>query len=374
MKKIIILLVSVLLLSGCTPVNQHPRPTLTPLPPPSNHGGSSQNQNEIDSETFSAITPLADENFITEVHYFEHDISYSINKCWLMDALKHSQEIKRPSEVMALEFELTFTFASNKKITLRYLDDNNHIFSISQDEQSYTMQSEEICIWLDYLNDVFLEGYSTRGTVTEIDADNNMFLLTSVEQDEIYRIALSDTCNIKYKHINVGDNLICLFSSIILPVVNEEFEPDTYYTADYIIHDTYEQVPDSIHSGSIENRIEVLNNTGTWDEVSDQEANIIIMVSNQSYDEPNVDLKGSISGLPIFIDTFECVTQHEFYPYYFRADAGVYQVRIAGNGAVREIYIEVEDEGQIWIAFTYWNNGETKRIEYHKQDSPIMIQ
>jgi len=118
-------------------------------------------------------SPLADENTIVEVHYFEHDISYTINKRWLLDALKYSKEVERPTEVMALEFELTFIFASNKEITLRYLDDRQHIFSVRSSEENYILQGEEICIWLDYLVEETLGAHSARGIVMEVNPENN---------------------------------------------------------------------------------------------------------------------------------------------------------------------------------------------------------
>jgi len=72
------------------------------------------------------------------------------------------------------------------------------------------------------------------------------------------------------------------------------------------------------------------------------------------------------------VDTYECVTQHEFYTYYLKADVGVYHIRVVANGTSSEIYIEAGDE-PIWVAFTYWNDGETSSIGIHKQTTPILI-
>lgn len=240
----ITILAATMLLGGC----QEKTDISIPVDTPAVLTQDNELNNQQETNEFTPIPPLVDERQITKVYYFRNDISNSINKNWLLAALKHSTTVSNQAQTMNVDYsqKVNLEFSSNMQLSLNRLMNPNSTFTLISGDKIYVMQSEEICIWLDYLNDVFLERYSARGTVTEIDEQNKMFIMESVDSIHIYKTLLSDSCNVSFEDISIGDNLVCLFSDVTAPESEYDSSSTPIFTARYIIIDNYEQLPDNI--------------------------------------------------------------------------------------------------------------------------------
>jgi hypothetical protein len=82
--------------------------------------------------------------------------------------------------------------------------------------------------------------------------------------------------------------------------------------------------------------------------------NLVLYVSNQSFDRDNVDIRVLIDGLPAVDDDFAVLNQHNWVEFRFGLDDGrhVIYVESQDGQAILERHFEVK--GARWAVVDYW--------------------
>lgn len=113
---------------------------------------------------------------------------------------------------------------------------------------------------------------------------------------------------------------------------------------------------------------------GKYSEEMEENASIIVMVSNQSFDVPSVQMSGTVDGLHIFDDKYNVGNQHQYAYYYVYTSPGEHEFEILANGiSIKETVTITEDE-PLWICFSYWNSeNEDEKISVYSQNERILI-
>lgn len=165
----------------------------------------------------------------------------------------------------------------------------------------------------------------------------------------------------------------------------------------YSISDTSDEVNEELFDGNISDEnnnqlkevdslkellveeIEIVSN----DEISGdrsfsqekvEESNLIIMISNQSFDNPEVRIKGYINGEKLFEDSFEVGIQHLVSYYYLNLEEGEYNLSFESeDDAILSDVITIDEE-QLWVYLTYWKDDNTdSHMDIFKQNEPLRI-
>lgn len=117
--------------------------------------------------------------------------------------------------------------------------------------------------------------------------------------------------------------------------------------------------------------LEVVNIEGNQDSKS-EEANYILMLSNQSFRKPNMKMTVYIDGIEVFEENCKVEDQHKGYYYYFNL-IGEHEIRVVsgdGKEAVRNINFEKKS---IWSSVLYWNGEEEgPQINHELSDEPFL--
>lgn len=113
---------------------------------------------------------------------------------------------------------------------------------------------------------------------------------------------------------------------------------------------------------------------GTFSEQKEENASVIVMVSNQSFEVPKVQMSATVDGLHIFDDEYHVGTQHEYSYYYVYASPGEHEFEVMANGiSIKETVTITEDE-PLWVCFSYWNTeNEDEKISVLAQNERILI-
>lgn len=113
---------------------------------------------------------------------------------------------------------------------------------------------------------------------------------------------------------------------------------------------------------------------GQYSEEMEKNANIVVMVSNQSFDVPHVKMSGTVDELHVFNDEYSVGDQHQYAYYYVYASPGEHEFKVLANGiSIKETVTITEDE-PLWICFSYWNaENEDEKISVFTQNERILI-
>lgn len=113
---------------------------------------------------------------------------------------------------------------------------------------------------------------------------------------------------------------------------------------------------------------------GTYSEEKEKNANIIVMVSNQSFDVPDVRMSGTVDGLHIFDDDYSVGDQHQYAYYYVYTSPGEHEFEILANDISIKETVTIIEEEPLWICFSYWNSeNEDEKISVFSQNERILI-
>lgn len=112
---------------------------------------------------------------------------------------------------------------------------------------------------------------------------------------------------------------------------------------------------------------------GMYSEEKEENANIIVMVSNQSFDVPKVQMSGTVDGLHIFDDKYSVGNQHQYAYYYVYASQGEHEFEIMANEISIKETVTITEE-PLWVCFSYWNSdNEGEKISVYSQNDRILI-
>lgn len=113
---------------------------------------------------------------------------------------------------------------------------------------------------------------------------------------------------------------------------------------------------------------------GQYSEEKEDNASIIVMVSNQSFDVPNVKMSGTVDGLHVFDDNYSVGDQHQYAYYYVHASPGEHEFKIKANDISITETVDINEGEPLWICLSYWNSeNEEEQISVLSQNSRILI-
>lgn len=106
--------------------------------------------------------------------------------------------------------------------------------------------------------------------------------------------------------------------------------------------------------------------------VTAEQATFTLIISNQSFDDPSVEIHVTIDGATVVDGEFAVGSQHHFVPYPLRLGSGPHRlVARSGTGASLDRTFEIPARGQRWATMFYWRSeDEPKRFEWHEHDEP----
>ncbi len=111
--------------------------------------------------------------------------------------------------------------------------------------------------------------------------------------------------------------------------------------------------------------------------LTEPNANVILYVSNQSFDEPLTNILVLIDGRTVVQDEFEVKNQHYWKVYSIHLSPGEHSLyAIAANGTA-EINRSFKVSGNHWAALSFWrsknntDNSKLKGLTFDIYDSPI---
>ncbi len=134
-----------------------------------------------------------------------------------------------------------------------------------------------------------------------------------------------------------------------------------------------EQVDKSMLESISASNIEVFGN-GEYSEEIIEEVNLIIMVSNQSFYKPDIEISGYLHGDIVFNSNFEVGNQHEVTYYYLNLEEGKKNLSFETEEVAKQVEIEMKEEEQLWIMVSYWESEDKEpTMEIYESNEPILI-
>ena len=111
---------------------------------------------------------------------------------------------------------------------------------------------------------------------------------------------------------------------------------------------------------------------GKWLEEKVDSSDVIVIVSNQSFYAPKVNMSSTINGVAVFNDKFAVGDQHKYSYYYINGDAGEYLFCINAENTTLNKTIQITENETLWMYITYWNSeNEDEHIDVLMQNEPI---
>ena len=106
-----------------------------------------------------------------------------------------------------------------------------------------------------------------------------------------------------------------------------------------------------------------------------EDSNLIVMISNQSFENPNVKIKGYIDDELLFEVIYSVGGQHVVTYYYSNLKKGNHTIFVESeDGAKLTEIIEIGEE-KLWIYITYWGGKDfDPEFGIMKQDKPIGLE
>ena len=92
---------------------------------------------------------------------------------------------------------------------------------------------------------------------------------------------------------------------------------------------------------------------------SEQEPSVVLIISNQSFDDPAVDITVHAGGEAVVQGSFDVGGQHEYVSYDLALPVGPHDLRIeSDSGAEYTESIDVESDGTTYVTASYWGGGD----------------
>jgi hypothetical protein len=111
--------------------------------------------------------------------------------------------------------------------------------------------------------------------------------------------------------------------------------------------------------------------------VAEQDANLHFLVSNQSFEQPDVGLTLAIDGVELVDEDFAVEGQHNYEQFHVALAAGEHTIELTSDTGARLVRtITVPERGDRWVMASYWKEtprDDTGSFDWLFQDSPIGI-
>jgi len=113
------------------------------------------------------------------------------------------------------------------------------------------------------------------------------------------------------------------------------------------------------------------------DVLKEENANFILYISNQSFEEPLVDIQVVIDGQSIVKDEFEVKNQHYWKVYALNLPRGDHTLHAKAEKGITEINRSFKVSGNHWAVLNFWGNGKNtdasklRGLAFDIYDKPI---
>lgn len=101
---------------------------------------------------------------------------------------------------------------------------------------------------------------------------------------------------------------------------------------------------------------------------------VLLYVSNQSYDDPDIEVLVTIDGQVVVEDRFPVGNQHNWVPHLLYLSPGEHRLRAeSSTGAILEGTFETLPGQPRWAVLNYWTDlgEESRRFELVTYDEPV---
>lgn len=117
------------------------------------------------------------------------------------------------------------------------------------------------------------------------------------------------------------------------------------------------------------------NLKGEYSKDLEKGAKLILMISNQSFYNDEVNLSIYIDEKLLVNETYFVGDQHSYSYYYISLEEGEHEISVEYNDEIiGEESVGISDEKPIWGALTYWEEKDTNaNIGFHISDEQILI-
>ncbi len=174
---------------------------------------------------------------------------------------------------------------------------------------------------------------------------------------------LSEEIDVFDNNISININQTCTIYEVIanFSFDNDLKEAGTVYYA-FIVNEYNQDISSNI----------VVAGKGGWLNDKADTSDVVVIVSNQSFDFPKIKISGNINGVSVFDDEFLVGNQHEYSYYFINADTGEYSFSINTEDITLNKKIEINEDGPLWMYITYWNSrNENEHIDVLVQNEPV---
>lgn len=107
---------------------------------------------------------------------------------------------------------------------------------------------------------------------------------------------------------------------------------------------------------------------------TEDEANLVLLITNQSFKTPKIRLEGIIDDGIVFNGKYKVKDQHEVTNYYVKLPVGKHTLKVASDDANLEDEFEIEAGEKLWMFISYWSFEDRESlINIHKDNKRILI-
>lgn len=111
-----------------------------------------------------------------------------------------------------------------------------------------------------------------------------------------------------------------------------------------------------------------------YSEEKELESNLIVTITNQSFSNKRVKIKGFVDEEKLFNDTFDVYDQHQVTYYYKTIQPGLHTIRFISEDDTEYIEEINMKEDKIYLFVSYWGNKEEgSRIDVRFDNKPFGI-
>jgi len=116
----------------------------------------------------------------------------------------------------------------------------------------------------------------------------------------------------------------------------------------------------------------VLSEKGVYDVEAEKQSNLIIILSNQSYENTKVSLMVYVDGNELISQNCKTENQHTGYYYYYNL-VGTHIIKVVSDdGQTVEKTMSLDENTPLWVLMSYWCDGESAKINFDIMDSPFL--
>ncbi|MCM1990990.1 hypothetical protein [Oceanirhabdus seepicola] len=166
--------------------------------------------------------------------------------------------------------------------------------------------------------------------------------------------------------------LICIFAVSCKNTDKVAVENETVSGTKEIENNKAQNTTRTIEDETI---VDLGNLKGGYSQELITQANLILMVSNQSFSMDKVNLSIYIDERLLVNDTYLVEDQHKYLYYYILIEEGDHDISVKYNDQViGQETIKILNDKSTWVALSYWKEkDEESFIDFYTSDEPILI-